>query len=886
MTKVKRIYLQNFKGVKGIRIIDLDSDSSLLVGPNGFGKTTIFDAMELCITNSIYRTTVTKVTKDYKDYSKPFFQNEKDKDVCIKVWLEDDGGHDLIIVRYYDHSNDLNYSGRKNKPSDFDKLFRLYTQDPDYFDQSVNQNNMRTLNEDQISSYLELDKDDYDISNIYRLFVYLQQEETTFFLKQGEKDRKTSLGFLVESSNQEDKVSKYTTQITEFNKALTKLRDKKNSLLHMDYSHNTQYEQVFQWKEDEILDVVDPFQRISTKPVAQINKEIMEMLLSIKEFILSFSPKEYQKKIKDDYFMRQVQSNDFYKAMVLEAFLYDSQYLDLQYKKSVSLNNIDYPARLLLNNAEVKGDQLAEDADKYEFLQEKIENNKLLFKLEITTLEKYLKMTGFNEDKIVQFRVLMQIKYKYENRLNDLNKKIADMESTRRDLREKHQNEFGILDNHTCPYCGSNWELKEKLEAAYDELTTRLTTENRQIHELIKTTSEKIVEDYFNPASERAKNICQNIVPVPRNLISYIQKNQRKDLNGTYLNYFQNELDGNILPQSNKRYERLEDLETDGKNLLRYLQDKLLDSKEIIDTLRSLETKNFEKQKQFLKSVFPEENFEKYKLPRDIKLSSQLIDDRVETLRVYLQSLRKKFEYSVEQATDKNNLYENIFNESEQNFYSVTVEKLKLKNQYIQEKFAETNNQKLQIINERIRLLESATDDLKQLKKIYTEQITSYKANMIQILQVPFFILTGKILQNYQQGMGVFITSSDNGGIRFITDQSSDHDAMHHLSTGQISVISLAFTLACKKCYDVANQMNFLVIDDPIQDMDSLNIQAFVDVLRRNYLEDNQIIVATHSDNSAALIKYKMERFDSKKEVKFIDVQEKFYSSKINDKLL
>lgn len=48
--KIKKIYIENFKGIKDKKIITFDDQSSLLIGPNGFGKTTIFDVLELCLT--------------------------------------------------------------------------------------------------------------------------------------------------------------------------------------------------------------------------------------------------------------------------------------------------------------------------------------------------------------------------------------------------------------------------------------------------------------------------------------------------------------------------------------------------------------------------------------------------------------------------------------------------------------------------------------------------------------------------------------------------------------------------------------------------------------------------------------------------------------------
>lgn len=131
---------------------------------------------------------------------------------------------------------------------------------------------------------------------------------------------------------------------------------------------------------------------------------------------------------------------------------------------------------------------------------------------------------------------------------------------------------------------------------------------------------------------------------------------------------------------------------------------------------------------------------------------------------------------------------------------------------------------------------------------------------MIQKLKLPFYMYTAKILQNYQQGMGVLLTTQNNSNIRFVANSNSNQDVMYQLSSGQIAVISFAFTLALNTTFRITKEFKLLTIDDPFQDMDSMNVYALVDLIRHS-LPDYQIIMSTHSDNSAMFIKYKFELF-------------------------
>ena len=55
LVKIKKILLYNFKNFRHETVIDFSDNITFLVGPNGFGKTTIFDAIELVLTGYISR---------------------------------------------------------------------------------------------------------------------------------------------------------------------------------------------------------------------------------------------------------------------------------------------------------------------------------------------------------------------------------------------------------------------------------------------------------------------------------------------------------------------------------------------------------------------------------------------------------------------------------------------------------------------------------------------------------------------------------------------------------------------------------------------------------------------------------------------------------------
>jgi len=86
----------------------------------------------------------------------------------------------------------------------------------------------------------------------------------------------------------------------------------------------------------------------------------------------------------------------------------------------------------------------------------------------------------------------------------------------------------------------------------------------------------------------------------------------------------------------------------------------------------------------------------------------------------------------------------------------------------------------------------------------------------------------------------------------------------------------MAFHLSMNAVY-TNKSLNLLIVDDPIQDMDSLNIHSFSELLRREFIEDYQIIMSTHDDLDMQYLKYMFSRALSPEDIRAWNVQEIFY---------
>lgn len=189
------------------------------------------------------------------------------------------------------------------------------------------------------------------------------------------------------------------------------------------------------------------------------------------------------------------------------------------------------------------------------------------------------------------------------------------------------------------------------------------------------------------------------------------------------------------------------------------------------------------------------------------------------------------------------------------------------KKSYIKSAINKKKNEKANEINNRIKenvrkwqCLKKIREELKNIQTIYSEAIEAYTNQVLKKLRVPLLIYTGKILQDYQNGLGVFISKNE---MRFVTNGDVKHDILNMFSSGQLSGFVLAFLFSMNKLYvkESEDDLGFILIDDPVQTMDDINISSMVEVLRNDF-KDKQIILSTHETDKENFILYKFFKYN------------------------
>lgn len=779
--KLIKVFIKNFKGIDSAKTIELEKDGlTLLDGPNGFGKTTIFDVIELCLRGSLYKTTVNKdVTADRADYSKAFYQNNIEDDVIIKAHFKNISGDDLVIIKYLSKdTTGRSGTGRKFKPDDFD-ILDTYTEEVSNFNSSeLIKENIRPLSQEDINRFFFSDNTKVSIENTFLLFNYLQQEENIFFLKKSEREKRAQLDFLFQTEEESSTLDSIKKFVTKLKKTCEKIDAKINSLNLTNVKfEGERFKQLIKNKEFK-FDSEKPFEGIDFDELDLVCRQYLTDIEELRKLVENFEPSEFEKSKIKQSLNNYKENKNAQLAFILERFIDEESF---QKVKELFLQRQKYLEFVKSENKEFKIGELLNDFD---FNDEQIENYKKL-----------------NQD----LRDLKEEAGTLVNLISELN-----------DLRErtfKHYQEFhdrqGIEFND-CPLCGQEYSSIKELTSAIEEKKEKLKGYHKEKIEALTNKQNQIGNLFVDPAIQK------------------IEKYLKSEVNDLDEKFWSILLD--VKDYSSKVEEFNKFLKDNGFSLTEFQIDQKVDG-EVLNEAQ-------EKLKDKLKEMSEE-----------IKVDSKKVEGDL--------------------------LFKKYFNEDKDLFKELKVEDLEKKQDYILSRYDSKRKDLVDVLEKRKVEIEKIQQKYDEIKMLYDQAIKSFKKKMIDKIRIPFYLNSGKILKHYQQGMGIFIQMNENtNSIRFITDNESDHDAVHHLSSGQLAVVSLAFCLSLNNVYKVSEGYKFLAIDDPVQTMDDLNIHSFIELLRHNF-SDYQVLLSTHENSVSTYFNYKFGKFGF--ETKKINVQDHFY---------
>ena len=856
--KIKKILIKNFKNIKETRIIDFQENVTLFVGPNGFGKTTIFDAIELSLTGKIRRIEESDYSDGRSSFSTPYFQNNPNEDTFIELMLTNDEGSSLIVSSLY--KNSMNAEGSNVPKFSFSKFKRTVRFGPGISFQSLEDFDGLSERDIQkvISQFLGYESEDYRLGDTFDLFHYIQQDETAYYLKQKEKDRKEQLNFLLNIGNYVNRKNRLERLRSVLSSSEKELKAKKDKLKNSPIKNNTPYSKLSLRADTDFA-----FNNKSIVFDDELSNESLNIYLSeidkLQEFRNSFSPKDYFLRKQSEQFEREVlDDKDFTIYLIVREILENQEYIEYIEQNHTLISNDKNYSYFLLKNYIGQLESLGND--RIMFQQGKLLGNLIdveIDKMDIESIEKCLNsFTGWDfgriwfekfEPKLAEYKIK---KEQLDDDVNSINKLLEIRSRLKEHIDEDHSE---------CVFCGHDWIKNEKLLLAYEETTNQLSKNlsnfeievTNYVQELNQLKIE--LQNQIQIEQEKLVVLTPDFLEVIRSLKNYDFPDNFKDLIS---------VNSDFVPMLVDKSVSLQKFKVLKKQLYELLQEKLLLPKEVYDVFLRVVNKKVDFETLLDKySVLERESIKEFQISfEDLPINLHKFQENGEKLLAYLEELRIQIVFDYSKSLDSHNLFDKYFASNEKTFEDCTIERISQKREYIINQFELQSLTMFNQIENRLQIIERTITYLQQRVRELNDNIKSYQEQMIQKLKLPFYMYTAKILQNYQQGMGVLLTTQNNSNIRFIANSNSEQDVMYQLSSGQVAVISFAFTLALNTTFKISKEFKFLSIDDPIQDMDSMNVYALIDLIRHS-LSDYQIIMSTHNDGSAMFIKYKFELF-------------------------
>ena len=770
MIRIKKVLIKNFKGVKNQIIIDLNKsgfNNQILSGPNGFGKTTIFEALELCISGKFDRIRpISEVQLKNKGRKKPFFQNTEGENVTIKLLIEKDNV-DYVIIKHYDNTNSpsrINL-GKDFLPEEAHDTFSTYFSSLSENFENDNIDENERVDSDQINKFFLGESSKIDLTNVYYLFNYIQQENSTRFLKLREDYKGNELSFLFNIEKEESELQKLNELLQNFETQKNIIESEIKSLeLIESTSESVEYNRLFDHQSFD-FDEIEPYQDLNNvnEKLSNYNDSLNELI----QFKNNFDPEEFKKHL----IFKEINENilrDFgFLNNLLLTRIYKPGLIDQLNITNATIAR--YQQQLLVKNDQFIPKETTEDF----FVEEQIQDY----------LELESKIKVIDED------------------LGKIGKIITDLiESNEKVWTHFNEaNKHELLEKNHCPLCRSAFGNFEELANSYETQILSLKSFNQEKIDIKQKLVEKLKEFHL---------------VVQTKIQEYLSKNKT--------------IDEQVISML-RNYHNLQDKINDVKT--RFLTDDYaFDQNILFDQLPNTLT-DFEIKRNTLKSF----------------LESNVLST---------------FNFNENKITGKE-LFKLYFNEDKEALTNISSELLEQKKSYILFKYKTLSNQRISFLKTRLGKINPVCKKLSEINVNITQTIKNHKLEMIGKIKIPFFLYSGKILQNYQQGFGIFIDISATGqknNVVMRTGKDSDHDVVFHLSSGQMAVVSLAFCLSLNKVYNTNELFKFLAIDDPIQTMDNLNVHSFIELLR-NEFSDYQIVLSTHDDFISRYMSYKFEKY-------------------------
>lgn len=768
------------------------ADVVLLNGPNGYGKTSVFDILEFCLTGEIGR--INKYTEELAIGKNETGENkiliaDESKPAHVRLVLEE-SGKTIEIMYSCPPQTRKRQASRENNPH---KIFKSFTR------QIVCDGN-EVHNQEAFLKELKLD----GIGEWFDKCCFLSQDEHLQFLKEAKKSKAKAISFLFEiPAKWEEEQKKLENILDSLNN-----RKRKNPAAYIVQLEEKKVELDEKLKEFEKRIASD-----ETPSGGAYHRLFEEKNIFWDQESIHFDKEAYEEAVLEI-------STLIYCAEHMEDcrnYLFNLPYRD--YRKefeggeeiSYSEHPLEYAYRfygLIVHEQELEKRYAKGRKEKVllECIQKKEYGN---INWKFVSEEKFL-----NEDKITEIQGQLGIIKNLESTQGILEKTMCSLKKTRDDLVRyaKTAVEYKGIENTSCPLCGAPYENWETLEAEIKKETDVLNSLSDDSVNQIQIIKQQLHTSFFAGIEEK------------------IQKDQQTAV-------------------TEQTYQKLQKAK---KNKLQIL--------EIQKRLQQLDIS----------------------LPDNLQDSISDINRGYNSLLQSLQGKLKKIPEEVELQLDGKNFkekYDKFYDNDERKYLEKTAEMFRDKEKYIKFLYYDSNlkaledmRKELQKVGDRTEQLNQVIERLTDYRDAIDEGIREYKKKIIRDIEPLLHVYTAKILQQKFNGKSIFISADDKlENIQLINSVDDKQDILYSMSSGQLSAVALAFLLCMNQVYGSRRTCSVLLIDDPVQTIDDVNMVGFVDILRYGFA-DRQIFVSTHEQKFEWFLRYRFAK--AGKTVKIFNMKE------------
>lgn len=755
MVLLKRLYVENYKLFSRKEIDFSNALLSVFDGPNGYGKTSIFDAIELLITGKISRVEDCESIDGKQAYETVFFAQNSDKDVILKAEFEDVDEKSTFTIGAKVKPTDI--SGRSANPKYvFEKVEYYYLLS---YDVSIDSWDDYLQNAEQME---ELRNNKFGVQNIeqFTLFHYIRQEDRLSYFKQSESSRAKTIESLLGVAEETEKYKKIQSKRKSIDSIFKNISQELDSKKQRVRECNQSLFQAIEYKP--LLNGEQAWDKESVFFGDSNQESVLTQYLTEIERIESYV------KFKD------IHSRYF----AYEAFM----------KIPEKLRNDVIHALVLLQDKPCETENLETSLNNLVFLKKQKELIQLqeYGSLNISKINDVLEIS-VDDSLVSEIDKLIEI----SKNQGELQKVLNNVLRMRDNLHLSHSQ---VAKDGICPYCGYDWKTNEELEIKFvstKEILQKLLSQDGELYaKQLETIKLQVEEGILININDRIEELSK------MEILAVYEKFETKE---KYVSAIEK-----------------------AKNIFNISKNQLLVKDKDINNNNQYLYKMIEECAS-IGSTIPEEYLsdnEKYK---------------------FLDICKK---YFLNQASD----------------YKLGKEDFDNKRQYLQEQFYKSFDkikEEIKKLEAQMEVIEGLQSQIKEYEKAIKRAIENYKKQIIDEIEIPFFVYSSRLLQSYQGGQGVLM-KNDGGSIRF-TSPGKEHDILYTMSSGQLSAVLLSFSLALNKIYS-GNGIKTVLIDDPIQCMDDINMISFVELLRREF-SGSQIIMSTHEADFSNFIRYKFKKY-------------------------